>query len=86
MRDRKIQIIQQNDRFTMQLLELGRVKSVLATDRDGAVVAHRWWLNPIVFDLAATLREWRCSDAQVRQAYECLLSGNDTDLTLDLPE
>ena len=85
MLGRKIQIIQRDGRFTMQLLEEGRLESVLATDKDGAAVGHQWWLNPPVFDLAARLRELRCSDAQIRQAYESLLSGKDTDLTLDLP-
>lgn len=86
MRDKKLQIIQKDDHFTMQLLENGRLKSVLMTDQTGPKVGHRWWLNPIVFNLAAAMKEWQCNDSQIRQAYESLLSGKNTDLTFDLPD
>ena len=80
---KQIQIIQQGGTFTMNLLEDGNFKAVLETD-SGRPVGIRWWLIPVVFDLTARLRECGCSDAQIRQAYESLLSGHDTNLTLDL--
>lgn len=81
---KKIEMVQTGGRFTMNLVEDG-VRSVLASDQDGAVVGLSWWLNPTIFDLAAKLRTWKCSDAQIRQAYESLLSGRDTHLEFDLP-
>jgi hypothetical protein len=84
MPNKKIEIIQEGNRFTMQLIE-GERRSVLASDQTGAALDYSWWLNPIIFDLAQTLRDWNCSDAQIRQAYEHLLSGRPTHLKFDLP-
>ena len=84
MKDRKIQIIQRNNTFTMNLLEDGQFKSTLETD-SGNQLPSQWWLNPIVFNLTERLRDAGCSDAQIRQAYDSLLSGHETHLELDLP-
>jgi hypothetical protein len=84
MRDKKIAITQTGDRFTMELIEDGR-RSVLANNESHADLNYRWWLNPMIFDLAEELRTWDCSDAQIRQAYVSLLSGRDTHIELDLP-
>jgi hypothetical protein len=83
--DRKLQIIQRGDTFTLKSQEEGKQELVIANDGDRGARGVRWWLMPLIFDLAGTLREQGCSDAQIRRAYESLLSGHDTDLTLDLP-
>ena len=84
MRDRKLEITQTGNRFTMELVEGGR-RCLLFSDKDGAAVNHQWWLNPAMLNLPGALKNWGCSDAQIRQALESLTSGQDTHLTLDLP-
>lgn len=69
----------------MELVE-GNRRSVLASDKDAAVVGHRWWLNPVVYNLPEELKIWGCSDAQIRQALESLTSGKDTNLVLDVAQ
>ena len=83
MKKRQIQIIQRNNTFTMNLLEDGQVKSTFETGSGNLPL--RWWLIPIIFNLTERLRDNGCSDAQIRQAYESLLSGHETHLELDLP-
>jgi len=68
----------------MELIEDGR-HSVLANNESQADLNYRWWLNPMIFDLVEELRTYWCSDAQIRQAFESLLSGRDTHLEFDLP-
>lgn len=68
----------------MQHVKDGKT-GVLLTDEGGAVVGHQWWLNPLMLDLIKEMRTWRCSDRQIREAYESLLSGHDTDLESDVP-
>jgi hypothetical protein len=84
MLERKIEIIQTGNRFTMQLIEDGRC-SVLFSDENGAAVGYAWWLNPTILDLARALRALKCSEAQIRQAYESLLPRRDTRLEFGLP-
>ncbi len=83
MSERKIEIIQTGGRFTLQRVEGGKTY-VMASDRDGAVVGHEWWLNPAVFNLPDELKTWGCSHAQVRLALEALASGTDTHLEFDV--
>lgn len=79
-----IEIKQVGDRFTMELVEGGR-RSVLFSDKDGAPVGHQWWPNPALLNLPEELRNWGCTDAQIRKVIENLASGKDTNLTLDIP-
>jgi hypothetical protein len=83
MKKRTLQIIQQNNTFTMNLLEDGEFKGTLES---GNQLTFQWWLNPRVFNLEERLRDNGCSDAQIRQAYDSLLSGHETNLELDLPQ
>ena len=69
-----------------RLKDYGIPSVVLATDRDSVPVGHRWWLDPTVFDLTQTLKEQNCSESQIRQVYESLLSGQDTHLVLEVPD
>jgi hypothetical protein len=84
MPGKKIEIIQEGNRFSMQLIE-GDRRTVIASDRDGAALNYSWWLNPTIFDLAKTLKLWDCTDTQIRDTYEQLLSGRDTRLELVIP-
>ena len=85
MRERKIEIVQSGRRFTMNMIEDGKQKSLLDSDKVGAALDYPWWLNPTIFNLAEELKTWKCSEAQIRQAYQSLLSGHDTHLELDIP-
>ena len=82
---RKIEIVQNGNRFTLNMIEDGKQKSLLASDNAGAALDFSWWLDPTIFKLAEELKTWRCSDAQIREAYQSLLSGRDTHLELDIP-
>ena len=83
MEQKKIEIHQTGGRFTMELVD-GDRRSVLFSDKDGALVGHQWWLNPALLNLPEELRNRGCSDAQIRQALESLSSGKDTHFTLTL--
>jgi hypothetical protein len=83
MPGKKIKIIQQGNRFTMELIEGDKI-SVLVSDHDGTALNYSWWLNPTIYNLAQNLKEYGCSDLQIREAYEDLLSGHDTHLELDI--
>jgi hypothetical protein len=84
MPGKKIEIIQEGTRFTMRLIE-GDRPTVIASDQDGSALDYPWWQNPTIFDLAKMLKLWNCSDTQIREAYEQLLSGHATRLELDIP-
>lgn len=84
MAENKIRIIQTGGRFTMQHVKDGKIY-ILFGDEGGAVVGHQWWLNPLMLDLLKEMRTWKCSDQQIREAYQSLLSGHDTDLEFDVP-
>jgi hypothetical protein len=83
MVDTKIEIVQSGGRFTMQKVEDGQTV-VLLSDKDGARTGNQWWLHPAI-NITAHLRGCGCSDVQIGQVIDSLLSGKDTNLSLDVP-
>ena len=82
MVDTKIEIIQSGGRFTLQKVEDGQTV-VLLSDNDGARAGSQWWLDPAI-NITEHLKGCGCSDVQIRQVIDSLLSGKDTNLSLDV--